>query len=88
MSGKKSLLVTCKILGLFVNIMTADDKCSLLYRDKLMQPIQIQLTFSQFFFFFFFYFHFLNFDKILKKFKKYEPHSLCIDEITDFERSG
>ena len=70
--------------------MTADDKCSLLYRDKLMQPIQIQLSKKQknFFPIFFFFFHFLNFDQILNKLKKDEPHSLCIDEITDFERSG
>ena len=40
MSWKKSLLVICKILGLFINTLTADDKYSLLNRDNLMQPIQ------------------------------------------------
>ena len=65
--------------------MTADDKCSLLYRDKLMQPIQIQLSKKQKNFF---PIYFWNFDQILNKLKKDEPHSLCIDEITDFERSG
>ena len=48
------MLVLCKILGLFVNILTDDDKYCLLYRDNLKQPIQIPLsqkekTFSQFF---------------------------------------
>ena len=43
-----------KISGLFVNTLTDDDKYSLLYRDNLLQPIQIHLsqkrnTFSQFF---------------------------------------
>ena len=53
MSLKKSLLVISKILGQFVNRLTADDKYSLLNRDNLTQPIQMQLskkqkTFSQF----------------------------------------
>ena len=48
------MLVLCKILRLFVNTLTDDDKYSLLYRDLLKQPIQIQLcqkqnTFSEFF---------------------------------------
>ena len=55
MIWKKSLLVICKILGLFVNTLTADDKDSFLNRDNLTQPIQMQLSqkqknFSQFFF--------------------------------------
>ena len=46
------MLVVCKILGLFVNTLTEDEKYSLLYRDNLTQPIQILLyqkrkTFSQ-----------------------------------------
>ena len=36
---EKSLLVISKILGLFVNTLTADDKYSLTKRDNLMQPI-------------------------------------------------
>ena len=52
---KKSLLVIHKILGLFVNTLTVDDKHYMLNRDNLTQPIQIQLslkqkTFSEFFF--------------------------------------
>ena len=48
------MLVLWKILRLFVNTLTADDKYCLLYRDNLTQPIQIRLsqkqkTFSQFF---------------------------------------
>ena len=40
----KLLLVICKILRLFVNRFTADDKYSLLNRDNLMEPIQMQLS--------------------------------------------
>ena len=48
------MLVLCKILRLFVNTLTADDKYSLLNRDNLTQPIQILLSqkqniFGQFF---------------------------------------
>ena len=49
---KRSLLNICKILRLFVNILSVDDKSSLLNRDDLIQGIQMQLfqkqkTFSQ-----------------------------------------
>ena len=52
---KKSLLVIHKILRVFFNRMRVDDKHYLLNRDKLAQPIQVQLSqkqkaFSQFFF--------------------------------------
>ena len=48
------MLVLSKILGLFVNTLSEDDKYCLLYRDNLTQPIQIllsqkQKTFSEFF---------------------------------------
>ena len=48
------MLVLCKILGLFVNTLSEDDKYCLFYNDNLLQPIQIllsqkQKTFSQFF---------------------------------------
>ena len=48
------MLVLCKILRVFVNTLTDDDKYSLLYRDNLTQPIQILLsqkekTFTQLF---------------------------------------
>ena len=52
---KKSVLVRKKILRLFVNTLTVDEKHYLLNRDNLTQPIQMQLyqkqkTFSEFFF--------------------------------------
>ena len=34
----------CKILGLFFNTLTADDKYSLLNRDNLKDPIHTQLS--------------------------------------------
>ena len=37
----------CKILRLFVNTLTADEKYSLINRDTLMQAIQIQLSQKQ-----------------------------------------
>ena len=48
------MLVLCKILGLFGNTLSEDDKYCLLYNDNLLQPIQIllsqkQMTFSEFF---------------------------------------
>ena len=54
LSWKKSLLLTCKILGLLVNTLAADEKYPVLNRDNLTTPIQMQLsqkqkTFSQFF---------------------------------------
>ena len=49
-----SLLVTFEILGMFVKLMTVDDKYCLCNSENLPQPIQRQLskkreTFSQFF---------------------------------------
>ena len=46
--------VLCKILGLFVNTLSEDERYCLLYRDNLLQPIQIllsqkQKTFCEFF---------------------------------------
>ena len=48
------MLVLCKILGLFVNTLSDDDKYGLLYRDNLMQRIQILLSQKQKTFFEFF----------------------------------
>ena len=44
LSWKKSLLLTCKILGQLVNTLAADDKYLLLYRDNLTIPIEMQLS--------------------------------------------
>ena len=83
---KKSLLVTCKILRLFPNTLSADGKYCLLNRDNLTQPIQMQLsrkqkTFSEFFSAFLK--SSLNFEHFLKK---DDPHCWCISEITDPEK--
>ena len=76
------MLVLCKILRLFVNTLTADDKYSLLSRGKLTQPIQILLsqkenTFSQFL---------LSFLKSPLNFAHFQtkddPHSRSISGIT------
>ena len=69
-SWKKSLLVICKILRVFVNTLTADDKYSVLNRDNLLQDVQMQLsqkrkTFSPRFFL-----HFRNLDSISNIFEK------------------
>ena len=42
-----SLLVLCEILGLFVKILTADNKYSLRNSENLPQPIQMQLPKKQ-----------------------------------------
>ena len=86
---KKSFSVRCKILGLFVNPLSADNKYSLLNRGNLMQHVKMQLcqkwkSFAEFFFL-----HFVNLDSILNIFKKKDdPHSWCIFEITDSEKCG
>ena len=54
LSWKKSLLLTCQILGLLVNTLAADEKYPVLNRDNLTIPIQMELsqkqkTFSDFF---------------------------------------
>ena len=80
------MLVLCKILRLFVNTLTDDDKYSLLYRENLTQQIQILLsqkpkTFSQLY------------SKILKPTlnfehfqKNHDPHSRCSSQITVSEK--
>ena len=80
------MLVLWKILRLFVNTLTDDHKYSLLYRDNLMQKIQIQLsqkqkTFAQFFAAFLK--STLNFEHFQKK---DNPHSRCISQITVSEK--
>ena len=80
------MLVLCKILRLFVCILTDDEEYSLLYSDNLTQPIQIllsqkQRTFSQFFS------EFLKFTLNFERSgKKDDPHSRCISEITVSEK--
>ena len=55
MHWKKSLLMIHKIIRLFLNELTVNDRHYLLNRDNLTQTIQMQLsekqeTFSEFFF--------------------------------------
>ena len=85
---KESVLVTCKISRLFPNTLSADGKDTLLNRQNLTQPIQMQLsrkekTFSHFFAAFLKYS--LNFDHFLKK---DDPHCWCISKITHPEKPG
>ena len=54
LSWKKSLVFTCKTLGLLVNTLGANEKYPVLNRDNLTIPIQMQLSqkqkvFSKFF---------------------------------------
>ena len=76
------MLVLCKILGLFVNTLTDDDKYSLLYRDNLTQQIQILLsqkpkTFSKL------SSQILNPTLNFEHFHKNDdPHSRCSSQIT------
>ena len=80
------MLVPCKILGLFVNTLTDDDKYSLLFRDNLTQQIQILLsqkpkTFSKL------SSEILNPTLNFEHFeKKVDPHSQCSSHITVSEK--
>ena len=60
----------CKILGLFANTLSDDDKYSLLNRHNLLQHLQIQLSQKQKKDFTNFFLQFGNLDSILKIFKK------------------
>ena len=83
LSWKKSLLLTCQILGLLVNTLATDEKYPVPNRENLTIPIQMQLsqkqkTFSEFFAEFLkFRLNFEHFDR------KDDPHSFAISEITD-----
>ena len=43
LSWKKSLLLTCQILGLLVNTLATDEKYPVLNRENLTIPIQMQI---------------------------------------------
>ena len=83
--GKKSVLLTCQLLGLLVNTLAADDKYPVSNRDNLMTAFQIQLSQKQ-----------KRFSEFLDEFlksrlnfedfeKKDDSHSFCVSEITDCE---
>ena len=80
------MLVLCKILRLFVNTLTDDDKYCLLYRDNFTQPIQTLLSqkqknFSEFFS------AFLKSTLNIEYFQqKNDPHRRCISQITLSEK--
>ena len=80
------LLVTSKILGLFVDTLSIDDKCSLRNSENLQQPIQMEIskkekTFSWVFA------QFLNFTSNFDYFEKTDDlHIWCICEIAGYER--
>ena len=82
LSWKKPVLVTCKVLRMFVNVFNADSKCFLLNRDNLRQPIQMPLSekqkkISKFF---------SAISKSKLNFELFwtedDPHSWCISETT------
>ena len=80
------MLVLCKFLRLFVQILTDDEKYFLLYRGNLTQPIQIllshkQKTFAEFFSAFLK--STLNFEHFEEK---QDPHSRCISQIIVSEK--
>ena len=84
LSWKTSLWLTCEILGRLVNTLPTNEKYSLLKKENLTIPIQMQLskkkTFSQFL---------VAFTKSRSHFKyletKDDPHRFCILEITNCE---
>ena len=77
--------MTCKILGLLVNTLAADDKYLVLNKDNLTISIQMQLSkkeeiFSEFFG------AFLKSRLNLEHFEREDdPHRCCISEITASE---
>ena len=84
--SKKSLLLTCQILGLLVNTLAADEKYPVLNRDNLTIPIQMQLSLKQ-----------NTFSpvlaSILKSILNFEyfetkddPQRFCFSEFTDSEK--
>ena len=80
------MLGLSKILGLFVNTLTDDGKYSLLYRDNLMEQIQILLSQKQKTFPKFspeILKHTLNFEHFQKK---DDPHSRCSCQINVSEK--
>ena len=71
------MLVLWKILRPFVNTLSEDDKYCLLYRDNLLEPLQIllsqkQKTFSQFF---------SAFLKSTLNFEQFQKKMTCITDV-------
>ena len=88
MHWKKSLLVTYKILRLFVNTLTVDEKHYMPTRDNLTQTIQIQLPQKRKIFLNFF-FAFLKSILNFKHFPKQDdPPTSCFSGNTGYEKYG
>ena len=87
LSLKKSLLVIYKILRLFVNTFTTDDKYSRLNRDNLTQLIHMKLCQKKIFFGILLVV-FWKLNQISNNLKKRLPHSEYISEITDSQKRG
>ena len=86
MNWKKSLFLTCQILGLLLNTLAADEKYPVLNRDNLTIPIEMQLSQEE-----------KRFSPVLAALsksslnvehfeKKDDPHRFCISEITDSQK--
>ena len=78
----------CKILGFFVNKLTADDKSCLLNRDNLWEDIQMQLSRKQKNIFRVFFFLVFSKSRLSSEHfqKNDDPHTLCVFELTDSEK--
>ena len=88
LSWKKSFLVIYKILGFFVYTLIADDKYSLLNRDNLTEPTQMQLCYKQKTFSSLFT-AFLKSILTCEHFReKCYLHRWCISELADSEKCG
>ena len=85
LSWKKSLLLTCQILGLLVNTLDSDFRYPILNRETLTRSILMQLpqkenNLSQF------WTEFLKSRLNFEHFeKKVDPHSFCISDTTNSE---
>ena len=78
-------LTVSGILGVVVNILTADDQYSLRNRQNLRQPAQLQL--SQKLFFFQFLAAYLKFTPNVERCQKKDDRKrLCVFEIRDDKR--
>ena len=84
---EKSLLVICKMLRLFINTSTADDKYFLFNGENLTQQIHMQFLEKQKTLSGGFFFAFLKSMVILGHFQeKDDPHSSCTSQLTHSER--
>ena len=89
MHWKNFLLVIIKILGLFVNSLTVNEKRYLLTRDNSTQTIQMELSEKQNTFSLFFFFAFLKSILNFKHLRKNDDHcSWCISRNTGSEKYG